>query len=136
MRNQELQQCCATEGIGPRANVSAFSVHQLWSAHPTSSVRLRCGPSRSRLRCSPLRLRFRSLLEILAHGSALISCRVAEVDMSRMEWIGFDYDYTLAKYTSDLLPWHARITACNLRPWRRGHRASLRTGFTIGSSAS
>ena len=28
--------------------------------------------------------------------------------MSRMAWIGFDYDYTLAKYTSDLLPWYAR----------------------------
>lgn len=96
MSEQELQQCHVTERTEPSANAfTALGVHQLWHAHPPSSLQradLHAVPQS--WPCHARRIRF--------------ARRAAEVDMSRMAWIGFDYDYTLAKYTSDLLPWYAR----------------------------
>jgi hypothetical protein len=77
-------------------------MHSPHSVFTNYGTRIR-PPAYNALICTPCRRAGH-----VTHRRIRFARRAAEVDMSRMAWIGFDYDYTLAKYTSDLLPWYAR----------------------------
>ena len=82
--------------------LSLLRMHSPHSVFTNYGTRIR-PPAYNALICTPCRRAGH-----VTHRRIRFARRAAEVDMSRMAWIGFDYDYTLAKYTSDLLPWYAR----------------------------